>query len=223
MLSSRLNFPLEQAGKLRQALTHRSFSATHNERLEFLGDSVLNLCISGWLMQRLPDASEGELSRTRANLVCEASLHRIALELALPSLLLLGEGERKTGGAQRASILADAVEALIGVVYLEQGFEAVQRLVLRLFGTVDLSATAKAKAKDPKTSLQEWLQGKKMALPLYHLDEVRGVEHQQEFIVSCSIPALQLQAQGIGTSRKTAERMAAAAVLDLLMKKGKKA
>jgi len=160
-LSARLGLPVTRAAQLRQALTHRSFSATHNERLEFLGDAVLNLCISDWLMRRLPTATEGELSRTRANLVCEESLHQIALQLQLPKLLLLGEGERKTGGGQRASILADAVEALIGVVYAEQGYATAHDLVMRLFDKVDLSATAKAKAKDPKTSLQEWLQAKK--------------------------------------------------------------
>lgn len=223
-LSSQLGFPAHKAAQLRQALTHRSFSATHNERLEFLGDAVLNLCISDWLMQRLPKATEGELSRTRANLVCEESLHRIALQLQLPKLLLLGEGERKTGGGQRASILADAVEALIGVVYAEQGYAAAQQLVMRLFEKVDLSATAKAKAKDPKTSLQEWLQAKRMALPVYALETVRGAEHEQTFVVSCSVPALNLQAQGEGSSRKMAEREAAAALLNLLMtKKGSKA
>lgn len=223
-LSAQLGFPVKKAAQLRQALTHRSFSATHNERLEFLGDAVLNLCISDWLMQRLPDATEGELSRTRANLVCEDSLHQIALQLGLPKLLLLGDGERKTGGGQRASILADAVEALLGIVYSVQGYAAAQALVLSLFEKVDLSATAKAKAKDPKTSLQEWLQAKRMALPIYQLEEVRGAEHQQIFVVSCSIPVLDLLAHGEGTSRKTAEREAAGAVLDLMMtKKGLKA
>ncbi|WP_420813549.1 ribonuclease III [Lampropedia aestuarii] len=222
-LSAQLGFPAQRASQLRHALTHRSFSATHNERLEFLGDAVLNLCISDWLMQRLPAATEGELSRTRANLVCEESLHKIGLQLGLPKLLLLGEGERKTGGSQRVSILADAVEALIGVVYAEQGYAAAQTLVKRLFENVDLSATAKAKAKDPKTSLQEWLQAKRMALPVYTLDEVRGAEHQQTFVISCSVPAMDLLAHGQGSSRKAAEREAAAALLNLLMtKKGLK-
>lgn len=201
---------------LRRALTHRSFSADHNERLEFLGDAVLNLCVSSWLMQRLPDASEGELSRTRANLVNETALHALALKLGLPELLLLGEGERKTGGQQRASILADALEAIIGAVYLDGGFTAAQAVVELLLAGVDLSSTARAKAKDAKTSLQEWLQARRLSLPRYQLQEVHGAEHRQVFVVVCEVPELGKKAAGEGASRKAAEQQAAAQVLQSL-------
>ncbi|RMX15340.1 ribonuclease III [Vandammella animalimorsus] len=205
---------------LQQALTHRSFSADHNERLEFLGDAVLNLCVSRWLMQRLPQASEGELSRTRANLVREQSLHRIALDLGLPELLRLGEGEKKSGGQQRPSMLADALEAVLGAVFLHMGFAAVEQLVQRLFAQVDLSTSAQTHAKDPKTRLQELLQGRYLALPHYELQQVRGADHQQLFVVQCTLQTPPLQAQGQGPSRKAAEQQAAEQLLEQLQQHG---
>lgn len=213
---------MPQPQVLRRALTHRSHSADHNERLEFLGDAVLNLCVSRWLMQKLPEATEGELSRTRANLVNETALHRIALDLQLPQYLLLGDGERKTGGHQRPSILADAVEALIGAIFESAGYAQAQAVVERLLGSVDLSSTARATSKDPKTNLQERLQAKRLPLPKYSLVGVHGLEHLQTFEVRCEIPSQKLSATGKGASRKAAEQQAAAAVLALLAAKEKR-
>lgn len=207
--------------RLHQAFTHRSHSATHNERLEFLGDAVLNLCISHWLMQRLPRASEGELSRTRANLVCEQSLHPLAVRLGLPDALRVGEGERKTAGHLRPAILADAFEALIGAIYLEGGFEWAQQWVAHCFQDVDLSTSAKAQAKDAKTQLQEWLQARRMGLPEYVLEDIQGKEHQQNFVVRCKVPKLDLTATGQGVSRKAAEQQAAAGVLQAVEQQGR--
>ena len=147
---------------LQQALTHRSFSADHNERLEFLGDSVLNLAVAGLLYERLAELPEGDLSRVRANLVKQETLHQLALALGLPLLLRLGEGEVKSGGQKRPSILADALEAIIGAVYLDAGFDSASALVRRLFKDVDITPQMPAIGKDPKTELQEWLQGRQM-------------------------------------------------------------
>ncbi|WP_391484045.1 ribonuclease III [Allofranklinella schreckenbergeri] len=209
------------SARLKQACTHRSYSSTHNERLEFLGDAVLNLCISHWLMERLPRASEGELSRTRANLVCEQSLHGIALRLGLQDALLMGEGERKTEGHLRPSTLADAFEALIGAIYLEGGLVWAQQWVAHCFRDVDLSSTAQVKAKDAKTQLQEWLQARRMALPEYELQEVQGQDHQQIFVVLCRVSSVKLSATGKGVSRKAAEQQAAAGVLKALELEGR--
>ena len=199
------------------ALTHRSFGANHNERLEFLGDSVLGLVISELLYAQLPDFSEGQLSRTRSNLVRQESLHRIALKLNLPKYLRLGAGEVKSGGLDRPSILADAVEAIIGAVYLTGGFVAAKDLVNRLFADVDLKAQTNVSARDAKTALQEHLQGKRMALPTYEVAGITGPAHAQRFHVSCEVPALKLKAQGEAESRKHAEQAAAQAMLALLV------
>jgi len=201
---------------LEQALTHRSFSATHYERLEFLGDSVLNLAVSSLLYERLDRQTEGDLSRIRANLVKQDTLHRLALRLQLPQYVRLGEGEVKSGGRQRASILADVLEALIGAVYLDAGFEPAQQLVRRLFADVDLSPGQSAQDKDAKTALQEWLQGRKMKLPAYSVAAVQGEAHQQVFVVLCDITEWACRAQGQGPSRRAAEQAAAAAMLALL-------
>lgn len=208
-LQARLGYSFRQTRLLQQALAHRSFSATHNERLEFLGDSVLNLGVSELLFRRLPKASEGELSRIRANLVREESLHGIALELGLPVFLQLGEGEARSGGRERPSILADAVEAVIGAVYLDGGAAAAQALVERLFDKVDLSPATQAASKDGKTALQEYLQARKFPLPVYAVEEIRGADHEQVFVVSCSVPRLQQRTAGEGPSRRAAEQAAA--------------
>ena len=152
VLQQRLQHTFSQPQLLQQALTHRSFSLDHNERLEFLGDSVLGLAISGLLYEKLGERPEGELSRVRSNLVKEGTLHQIALQLGLPALLRLGEGEARSGGAQRPSILADALEALLGAIYLDAGFEAARQVVLRLFAQVDINPQMQAAAKDPKTA-----------------------------------------------------------------------
>ena len=156
-LQQRLQHSFADVRLLNQALTHRSFSADHNERLEFLGDSVLNLAVSRLLFIRLTDLPEGDLSRVRANLVKQDTLHRLALDLNLPGLIRLGEGELRSGGQRRPSILADALEALIGAVFLDAGYGAAEALVTRLFEKVDITPTMSAATKDPKTQLQEWL------------------------------------------------------------------
>lgn len=202
---------------LATALTHRSFGASHNERLEFLGDAVLGLAISEQLYEQLPGFSEGQLSRTRANLVRQESLHRIALKLELPQHIRLGLGEAKSGGLERPSILADAVEAIIGAVCIDAGFEVARALVQRLFVDVDLKAQASVSARDAKTALQEHLQGRRLALPSYAVTHISGLAHAQVFHVSCEVPALRLRATGQADSRKRAEQAAAQAMLDMLV------
>jgi len=218
-LQQRLQHNFSEPALLQRALTHRSFSADNNERLEFLGDSVLSLAVSTLLYQRLQSLPEGDLSRVRANLVKEGTLHQIALKLELSGLLRLGEGEAKSGGKQRPSILADAVEALIGAVYLDADYRTAERLVHRLYEGVDINPHMRAVQKDPKTALQEWLQGRRMKLPQYKVAEITGAAHLQTFEVACEIAELQLHANGTGASRRAAEQAAAAALLDQLKAK----
>ncbi len=201
------------AALLTQALTHRSFSADHYERLEFLGDSVLNLAVSDLLYTRLGNLPEGDLSRVRANLVKQDTLHQLAVGLGLPDVMRLGEGEVRSGGQKRPSILADTLEAIIGAVYLDAGFAAAQALVQRLFKDVEINPGMDAIGKDPKTELQEWLQGRKMKLPLYKVVGTIGAAHKQSFDVECEIPELRLTERGIGGSRRSGEQAAAAAML----------
>ena len=214
-LQSALGHSFANKALLRQALTHRSYSADHYERLEFLGDSVLNLAVSAMLFERLGDLPEGDLSRVRANLVKQDTLVMLAERLALSAHLRLGEGEHKSGGRQRPSILADAVEAIIGAMYLDAGFGPAQAFVQRLFADVPLGSDKAAMRKDAKTALQEWLQGRKIALPTYQVERILGEAHQQTFEVSCSVPSLSLSALGTGTSRRIAEQAGAA---DMLVK-----
>ncbi|KQR44990.1 ribonuclease III [Acidovorax sp. Leaf160] len=217
-LQDRLQHVFADAALLQRAVTHRSFSADHNERLEFLGDSVLNLAVSSLLYRQLADQPEGDLSRVRANLVKQDTLHGLALRLKLPEVLRLGEGEAKSGGKLRPSILADALEALIGAVYLDAGYARAEALVHRLFDAVDVNPQMQAAAKDPKTALQEWLQGRKMKLPLYRVVGTVGAAHRQTFDVECEIPDLGLTERGIGGSRRAGEQAAAAALLAALQK-----
>lgn len=212
-LQQRLQHRFKDERLLLRAVTHRSFSADHNERLEFLGDSVLNLSISSLLYQRLESQPEGDLSRVRANLVKQETLHQIALTLSIPTVLRLGEGEAKSGGHKRPSILADAVEALIGAVYLDGGFPAGEALVQRLFASVVINPQMQAIGKDAKTELQEWLQGRKMKLPAYRVVSTLGAAHRQTFDVECAIEELSLVERGIGGSRRAGEQAAAAAML----------
>ena len=212
-LQARLHHNFADARLLQQALTHRSFSADHNERLEFLGDSVLNLAVAHLLYRRLSELPEGDLSRVRANLVKQDTLHQIAVRLALSPMLRLGEGEAKSGGPNRPSILADALEALIGAVYLDAGYAAAEQLVHRLYESVEISARMDAAAKDPKTELQEWLQGHKMKLPVYRVAGTLGAAHKQTFEVECEVTELALTERGIGGSRRAGEQAAAAAML----------
>jgi ribonuclease III len=215
-LQRRLQHSFSKPALLTQALTHRSYSADHNERLEFLGDSVLNLAVSGMLYQALNTLQEGELSRVRANLVKQETLHQIAQDLHLGNLIRLGEGELRSGGNKRPSILADALEALIGAVYLDAGFEKASSLVHRLFDKVQINPDMPAAAKDPKTELQEWLQGRKMKLPAYNVMSITGAAHRQTFEVQCMIEQMQREARGFGSSRRAAEQEAASAMLKLL-------
>ena len=217
-LQQRIGHQFTSAKLLAQALTHRSFSADHNERLEFLGDSVLNLAVSGLLYQALETLPEGELSRVRANLVKQETLHQLALELGLPGMIRLGEGELRSGGAKRPSILADALEALIGAVYIDAGFEVAAALVRRLYEKVQINPQMEAAAKDAKTELQEWLQGRKMNLPAYTVVGTTGAAHKQTFEVECLITALGRSERGLGGSRRVAEQAAATALLVSLRK-----
>lgn len=212
-LQKRLQHEFSNPRLLLQALTHRSFSADHNERIEFLGDSVLNLAVAGLLYEQLSELPEGDLSRVRANLVKQDTLHKVAVELGLPDMLRLGEGEAKSGGQKRPSILADALEALIGAVYLDAGFEPASQLVRRLFKDVEINPRMQAIGKDPKTELQEWLQGRKMNLPIYRVVGTQGAAHKQTFDVECEIAEYRRAERGIGGSRRAGEQAAAAAML----------
>ncbi len=212
-LQSRLQHSFNDPQLLRLATTHRSFSSQHNERLEFLGDSVLNLAVSSLLYARLGELPEGDLSRVRANLVKQDTLHKLALVLQVASVLRLGEGEARSGGHARPSILADALEALIGAVYLDAGYPVAEKLVHRLFDNLDINANMQAAAKDPKTELQEWLQGRKKHLPVYRVFATLGAAHRQTFDVECNIADEDLVERGIGASRRAGEQAAAAAAL----------
>lgn len=194
---------------LRQALTHRSFGSPHNERLEFLGDSVLNCAVAGALYNRFSAIKEGELSRLRANLVRQEALAEIARTLSLGECLQLGEGELKSGGAQRPSILADALEAIFGAVYVDAGFDAVRGVVERLYEPVISRIDPNDAGKDPKTALQEILQGRRLPLPRYSLLATRGEAHAQEFEVECIIADMDIRSIGVGSSRRIAEQQAA--------------
>lgn len=216
-LQKRLLHTFANPKLLERALTHRSFSSDHYERLEFLGDSVLNLAISGLLFERLSQLPEGDLSRVRANLVKQDTLFQIATGLGLSNCLRLGDGEKRSGGHKRPSILADAVEALIGAVYLDAGFEPANALVRRLYAGVELSAQMSAMGKDPKTELQEWLQARKMKLPVYRVVATLGEAHKQTFDVECTVQETGHSERGIGASRRAGEQAAAAAMLQRLL------
>jgi ribonuclease III len=220
-LQARLQHQFTDRQLLVRALTHRSFSADHNERLEFLGDSVLNLAVAALLYDRLKALPEGDLSRVRANMVKQETLHQLALGLGLPELIRLGEGEMRSGGSRRPSILADGLEALVGAVYLDAGYAAAEALVRRLFEDVEINPTMAATAKDPKTELQEWLQGRKLNLPVYRVAATLGAAHKQTFDVECEVAELGAVERGIGGSRRAGEQAAAAAMLLALKSKGK--
>ncbi len=195
--------------RLQQALTHRSFGVPHNERLEFLGDSVLNCVIAQALFERFADVREGDLSRLRANLVRQETLAEIAQKLDLGEYLRLGEGELKSGGFRRPSILADGLEALFGAIFVDGGFESARQAILRLYEPFLSSLDPHRSGKDAKTALQEFLQGRRLALPHYHLRATRGEAHAQEFEVECQIPELGISTFGCGSSRRAAEQEAA--------------
>jgi ribonuclease-3 len=219
-LQQRLPYQFVNPDLLILAVTHRSFSSDHNERLEFLGDSVLGLCVADLLYERLSAQPEGDLSRVRANLVRQDTLHQLAVKLGLPDVIRLGEGEMRSGGKKRPSILADALEAVLGAVYLDGGFAAARNLVRSLYQGLAINPAMDAIGKDPKTELQEWLQGRRMKLPVYKVVGTLGAAHQQTFDVECEIAELQLLERGIGGSRRSGEQAAAAAMLHTLKSRG---
>ncbi|UCV17483.1 ribonuclease III [Ferribacterium limneticum] len=194
---------------LRTALTHRSFGIPNNERLEFLGDGILDCAIAAALFHRFPDLPEGDLSRLRANLVNQDALHQLAVGLNIGDALRLGEGELKSGGALRPSILADALEALFGAIYLDAGFLAAQAVIDKLYAPLLAKLKPGEFQKDAKTRLQEWLQGRKKPLPRYQLLEATGAAHEQRFEVACEIESPLLRTVGHGSSRRIAEQVAA--------------
>lgn len=213
-LQRSLDYEFRQVSLLREALTHRSYSIPHNERLEFLGDSVLNCAVAQALYRRYPQLSEGELSRLRASLVNKDTLCDVAIKLNLGEAVFLGEGELKSGGHRRPSILADTLEALIGAVFLEDGFDSAAKVVGKLFAPHFELLDPNSIAKDPKTRLQEYLQGRKIATPKYDVVEAMGEAHEQTFRVTCQIPKLKVTTIGSGASRKLAEQQAAAAAFE---------
>lgn len=208
-LSKRLTYSFVNSRLLTQALTHRSYSAQNNERLEFLGDGALNFIIANQLYQRFPKLAEGDLSRLRAQLVKEATLSEIAFALNVGDALKLGEGELKSAGWRRPSILADALEALIGAVYLDGGFAAAEAFVLGLYANKLEIIDPKIIDKDPKSLLQEFLQSKKISVPEYTVTHTEGEAHAQMFIVECLVQKLNIRTVGEGTSRRIAEQQAA--------------
>jgi len=214
VVEKRLGYVFTQRALLERALTHGSFGADHNERLEFLGDAVLNLAVSRLLFDRFSGSDEGDLTRVRAHLVREESLHRVALALHLPDALRMSEGEARGGGAARPSILADAVEALVGAVSIDGGFDAAQAVVTRLFGETIASTTTDSWRKDAKTELQEWLQARHVPVPSYRIAATHGQAHAQTFEVECEVPSLQWRATGEGKSRRQAEQASAQQLLD---------
>lgn len=212
-LQQRLGYSPRDFSLFESALTHRSAAGQNNERLEFLGDSVLNLLVSERLYGRYPEATEGDLSRLRARVVSGPPLAAVAQGLGLGEMLRLGSGELKTGGFHRESILADALEALLGAVFLDGGLDAAREVVARLFDELIASAPDPAELKDSKTRLQEYLQARGLPLPSYGVLAVSGEPHAQAFRVGCTVEALQVRAEGEGSSRRRAEQAAAARAL----------
>ncbi len=204
-----IGYTFKHPGLFREALTHRSFGLPNNERLEFLGDSLLNCAVSALLFKQFPQLPEGDLTRTRANFVNQQALYLLASGVGLGELLLLGEGERKSGGYRRPSILADALEAVIGAIYLESGFQEVERVIARLYDKMINDLDLAVSGKDAKTLLQEFLQHRKMGLPQYRTLLLGGEAHAQTFLVECVIEKLAISARGEGTSRRRAEQQAA--------------
>jgi len=209
LFAERLGYEFGEIEILRLALTHRSFAARHNERIEFLGDSVVNCVIAHELYLRFPHIEEGDLSRLRALLVNQSALAAIAADLGVGDYLSLGEGEVKSGGRHRPSILADALESVIGAIFLDGGFSATQDVLRRIFKSALDAINLENSGKDAKTLLQELLQGRQLPLPKYEIVAIRGEAHQQNFEVACIIPDLNIRCLGIGTSRRRAEQEAA--------------
>ncbi len=218
LLQTRLGHTFRDAALLQQALTHRSHSSLHNERFEFLGDSVLNCVVASLLFDRYAKVDEGDLSRLRANLVKQQSLYEIAQRLELSQFLRLGEGELKSGGFRRPSILGDTLEALFGAIFLDAGFEAARTVIRSLYIPILDTVDPKTLGKDAKTLLQEFLQGKKIALPQYNVVATHGAAHSQEFEIECLVPKLDIHVFGTGGSRRAGEQAAAKLALEAVHK-----
>lgn len=222
-LQQRVGHVFSDIALLQRAVTHKSHSIDQNERLEFLGDSVLNLAVSDMLYRQFGQQDEGDLTRVRAHLVRQDTLHKLALQLDLPRVMRLGDGEAKGGGAQRPSILADALEAIIGAMYLDGGFDKARAFVFTLFEPLVGQTTAEVWRKDGKTALQEWLQGRKLALPKYRIEATRGKAHEQVFVVVCEVPSAGWSVKGEGPTRRAAEQEAAEQALQRLESSASKA
>ncbi|MEM6512630.1 MAG: ribonuclease III [Pseudomonadota bacterium] len=214
-LSERLGYQFSDPALFDRALTHRSAPGRSNERLEYLGDAVLDVVVSDVLFHAFPDADEGDLSRLRAHLVRDASLSELARELGVGEHIALGSGEQKSGGHRRQSILADALEAIFGAVYLDAGFERARDVIHAAYGDRLVEFPALSDLKDPKTRLQEWLQSRGRGLPEYELVETSGKAHNQRFSVSCRVD--DVAEEGTGTSRRNAEQQAAERMLEKLI------
>ncbi|AZP10753.1 ribonuclease III [Undibacterium parvum] len=214
LLQKRLGHQFANSALLQQALTHRSHSVLHNERLEFLGDSILNCVIASLLFDSFASIDEGDLSRVRANLVKQQSLYEVAQRIELSQFLRLGEGELKSGGFRRPSILADTLEALFGAIYLDAGFDAAKEVIKALYSSVLVTIDPNTLGKDAKTLLQEFLQSKKIALPQYNVVATHGAAHNQEFEIECLVPKLEIQVFGAGGSRRAGEQAAAKLALE---------
>lgn len=215
-LEASLGYTFREPRLLREALTHRSFGIPHNERLEFIGDGVLNCTIALALFNKFPDLPEGQLSRMRANLVSQPALHSLAQRLDISQHLRIGEGEEKSGGRERPSMLADALEAVFGAILLDSSFDAAQATINRLYVTRIAQVNPREGGKDAKTRLQEFMQSKHLPLPTYTVERVDGEAHAQMFTVRCSVPQVDQEATGRGSSRRAAEQQAANAVLNKL-------
>ena len=216
-LSRTIHYTFNDPSFMIMALTHRSFSSQHNERLEFLGDSVLSFLIANELYKRFPRIDEGDLSRLRAQLVKESSLSTIAISMGLGDFIRLGEGELKSAGWRRPSILADTFESIIGAIYLDGGIEPTHEFVLRFFETQLNEIDPKLIQKDPKTLLQELLQSKKSDLPIYTVVSIEGEAHSQTFTIECHIKKSNIKTQGVGNSRRIAEQEAASKAYQLML------
>lgn len=216
ILQERIGYFFQKEALLKTALTHRSYSSHHNERLEFLGDSILNCVIAMLLYERYAELDEGSLSRLRSNLVRQQALYEVAKKIDISVFLRLGEGELKAGGFNRPSILADTMEALFGAIFLDAGFDAVKKVIRQLFEPLLDMIDPDTFGKDAKTQLQEYLQGKRIALPEYHVAATHGAAHNQKFDIECVIPKLDIRVFGFGGSRRAGEQEAAKAALELI-------
>lgn len=215
-LGRKLGYAFSDTQLLQTALTHRSVGSANNERLEYLGDSILNFIIAAELFTRCPGLQEGDLSRMRAYLVKGERLYELATDLQLGEMLQLGAGELKSGGHHRASILADTLEAVLGAIFIDGGFDACKRVILQLYHPLLENLPLPDELKDPKTRLQEWLQSHQLPLPQYEIIRMHGKEHEREFQVACILPHIDARITGVGSSRRKAEQSAASKTLEML-------